>query len=65
MIAMIARLQGLYGKFMSGSEHETYLLALDLRQCGFGLGEPEGHVQSLALNPYRFSTRRSSGKYVW
>src|SRR5207245_10301598 len=47
-----------------GSESETYLLANHLRQYGFGLGEPEGHVQSLALNPYRFSTRRSSGKYV-
>jgi hypothetical protein len=29
---------------MSGSENETYLLALRLRQCGFCLGEPEGHV---------------------
>ena len=29
---------------LSGSENETYLLALHLRQCGFGLGEPEGHV---------------------
>ena len=64
MIAMIAHLQGLGGKFMSGAEHETYLLALHLCQRGFGLGQPEGHVQSLALNPYRFSTRRSSGKYV-
>jgi hypothetical protein len=29
---------------MSGFENETYLLALHLRQYGFGLGEPEGHV---------------------
>ena len=29
---------------LSGSENETYLLALHLRQCGFGLGQPEGHV---------------------
>ena len=42
---MIARLQGLRGKFSYvGSENETYLLALHLRQCGFGLGQPEGHV---------------------
>ena len=29
---------------LSGSENETYLLALHLRQGGFGLGQPEGHV---------------------
>jgi hypothetical protein len=29
---------------MSGSENETSLLALHLRQGGFGLREPEGHV---------------------
>jgi hypothetical protein len=29
---------------LSGSENETYLLALYLRQSGFGLGEPAGHV---------------------
>ena len=27
-----------------GSENETSLLALHLCQCGFDLGEPEGHV---------------------
>jgi hypothetical protein len=27
-----------------GSENETYLLALHLRQYGFGLRQPEGHV---------------------
>ena len=31
-----------------GSENETYLLALHLRQCGFGLGQPEGHVHGTA-----------------
>jgi hypothetical protein len=29
---------------LSASESETYLLALHLRQYGFGLGQPEGHV---------------------
>ena len=29
---------------MLGSKNETSLLALHLRQCGFSLGQPEGHV---------------------
>ena len=41
---MIVHCRGYVVSFMSGSENETYLLTLHLRQYGFGLGEPEDHV---------------------
>jgi hypothetical protein len=37
---------------------------LHLRQDRLGLRQPEGRVHSLTLQLYKFSSRRSSGKYV-